>query len=119
MPTVFLDLEKLPHGTRIGGERDSRPKHITAWTWNAAEEFCMRLHLSACVCLRACVCAQIIKHPDVSRHKRSLHSDASLVLLALLTDNNPSSLNVYHKLATICSTFFVYHFEYSREGTFT
>ena len=43
----FWILEKLP--TRIGGERDSRSQHLTAWTWNVAEEF--RMHL-LCVCLR-------------------------------------------------------------------
>ena len=32
------------YGIRIGGERNSNPKHITAWTKNAAEKFCMRLH---------------------------------------------------------------------------
>ena len=28
----FWILKSYKHGTRIGGERDSRPKHITAWT---------------------------------------------------------------------------------------
>ena len=48
---------------RIGSERDSRPKHITAWTKNVAEKFSMRLHSSACVC------ALKIKCPDASRCK--------------------------------------------------
>ena len=61
------------HGTKIGEERDSRPKRTTAWTWNVAEEFGMRLRLCAwvCVCvrgsafacvglrLRACVCVWV------------------------------------------------------------
>ena len=37
------------HGTRIGRERNSRPKHVTACTLIVTEEFCMRLHSSACV----------------------------------------------------------------------
>ena len=51
--------------------RDSRPKHITAWTWNGSWRF---LHVSAFVCvvirLRACICIQKInlKSPDMSRH---------------------------------------------------
>ena len=61
----FWILKSYQHGTRIGGERDSRPKHITAWTKNAAEKFRMRLRSSASVRLRlrlrlrlrACICA--------------------------------------------------------------
>ena len=49
MPAVFLDLEKLPTwGKDWWRERDSRPKHTTAWTKNAAEKFCVRLRLSVC-----------------------------------------------------------------------
>ena len=80
----FWILKSYQHGTRIGGEKDSRPKHITAWTWNVAEEFCMRLCLSACICicmrprvsscvrgrLHVRVCAQKIKRLDASRRKR-------------------------------------------------
>ena len=54
------------HGTRIAGERDSRPNHVTAWTWNVAEELCMRLCSSMCVHLRACICTQKIKRLDAS-----------------------------------------------------
>ena len=99
----FWILKSYQHGVRIGGERDSRPKHITAWTKNAAEKFCMRLRMSACVhlrlcasasvcvcvhlhpsacicvCLRVCVCAQKIKCPDASRRKKFLRPDASFV----------------------------------------
>ena len=48
-------LKSYQHGTRIGGERDSRSKHITASTWNVAEEFRvdLRLGLHTCVCVRA------------------------------------------------------------------
>ena len=45
-------LKSYQRGTRIGSERDSRSKHITAWTKNVAEKFCMCLHLSVCVRLR-------------------------------------------------------------------
>ena len=71
--------------TRIGSERDSRPKHITAWTKNVAEKFCMCLHLSVCVRLcqcvstSACVCAQKIKRLDASRWKKFLQPDQSFV----------------------------------------
>ena len=87
----FWILKSYKHGVRIGGERDSRPKHITAWTKNAAEKICMRLRSSACVrlrlhasasvcvCPRACVCAQKIKRPDASRRKKFLRPDASFV----------------------------------------
>ena len=63
----FWILKSYQHGTRIGGERDPRPQHITAWTWHISEEFCMRLRSSACVRVRssssACVrlrpCARV------------------------------------------------------------
>ena len=81
--TVFLDLEKLPTWDKDWRERDSRPKHITAWIKNAAEKFRMRLRSSASVRLRlrlrACICAQKIKRLDTSRRKKSLHPDASIV----------------------------------------
>ena len=49
VPTVFLNLEKLPTWNKDWQERDSRP-HKTAWT--VAEEFCcMHLHSSTCVCV--------------------------------------------------------------------
>ena len=76
----FWILKSYQHGTRIDRKRDSRPKHITRM-WNAAEEFCMHLHLSAylhlclraCICvhvrLHVCICAQKIKRPDASRRK--------------------------------------------------
>ena len=82
----FWILKSYQHGTRIGGERNSRPKHTTTWTWNAAEEFCLHLRSSTCmrlrlrastrVCirLRACICTQKIKCLDASRRKRSLRS---------------------------------------------
>ena len=72
-------MESYQHGKRISGERQSRLEHITAWTWNAVEEFCMHLCSSACVGLCVCVCAQKIKHLDTSRHKKSLCPDASFV----------------------------------------
>ena len=87
----FWIMKSYQHGTRIGGERDLRPKHITAWTKNAAEKFCICLRSSACVHLRlcasvcvcvcpcVCVCGQKSKHPDVSGQKKSLHPDASFV----------------------------------------
>ena len=97
----FWILKSYQHGTRIGRERDSRPKHITAWTKNAAEKFCMclrsfacmrlRLRASMCVCVhlrpsasvcvhqRECVCTQKIKRPDASRHKKILCPDVSFV----------------------------------------
>ena len=61
----FWILKSYQHGTRTGGERDSRPKHIIGWTKNAAETFCMRL--------------QKIKRPDASRHKKCLRPDTSFV----------------------------------------
>ena len=90
----FWILESYQGGTRIGSERDSRPKHITAWTKNAAENFacvcvrpraCVHLHLCApasvciCVCphlstcMRVYVCAQEIKRPDTNS-RRVFHS---------------------------------------------
>ena len=79
----FWILKSYQHGIRIGGERDSRAKHITARTKNAAEKFCMRLCSSACMGLRlrasVCVCAQKIKRPDVSRCKKFLRPDVSFV----------------------------------------
>ena len=62
----------------IGGERDSRPKHITAWTWNVAEEFCMHLRLSACVRLRAPACRKLNIRMGLDA-KGSLRPDMSFV----------------------------------------
>ena len=56
----FWIMKSYQHGTRIGGERDLRPKHITAWTKNAAENFayvCARLH--ACICVYVRLCASV------------------------------------------------------------
>ena len=67
----FWILKSYQHGTRIGGERDLRPKHITAWTKNAAEKFCICLRLSACVHLRLCVsvcvrvCASVARKVNI------------------------------------------------------
>ena len=49
-----------------GERRDSRPKHITAWTKNAAEKFCMRLHSSACMRLRlhSSACVRLCLHTE-------------------------------------------------------
>ena len=65
----FWILKSYQHGTRIGGERDSRPKHITAWTKNPAEKFayiCIRPRACVCVRVRLCawVCVQKIKRMD-------------------------------------------------------
>ena len=76
----FWILKSYQHGTSIGGERGSRPKHIADWTKNAAEKICIRLRSSVCMRLRqrasACVCAQKIKRPDA---KKLLRPDASFV----------------------------------------
>ena len=80
----FWILKSYQHGTRIGGERDSRAKHITAWTKNAAEKFCKRLHLSACVRLRLCGSACVSAHRKLNARtrldaKKSLHPEESFV----------------------------------------
>ena len=65
MPAVFLYLEKLPTWSKDWQGEGLRPKHITAWTKNAAENFCMRLRSSACIRIRphpsasACVCVRV------------------------------------------------------------
>ena len=69
----FWILKSYQHGTRIGGERDSRPKHITAWTKNAVEKFCMRLRSFACVrlcCMRPHASASIRVFPHASAHRK-------------------------------------------------
>ena len=62
----FWILKSYQHGTRIGRERDSRPKHVTGWIWNVA---CMRLH-SFGVCLHllvyVCVCVCLCLHASAS-----------------------------------------------------
>ena len=57
--TVFLDLEKLPTWDKDWRERDSRPKHITAWIKNAAEKIS---HASAFVRERASASASACVH---------------------------------------------------------
>ena len=67
-------------GPRLAKRETRRPKHITVRTQNIAEEFYVRLRLSACNCI--CVCASVHKKLNVQTclgAAETLHTDASFV----------------------------------------